>query len=99
MKFEFNPMFPEATREQKWSQFKLYRMAQMQMSDWTQSTDCTLSETQIAAFQDYRTLLKNAPNLYQNVEDIELPGYVAVVDYNIVYVAAPYKVQPILKGR
>ena len=31
--FIFNPMFPDATNEQKWDQIKLWRNAQLAASD------------------------------------------------------------------
>lgn len=95
MQFTFNPNFPNATPEQKWSQFKLYRLAQMQLCDWTQSNDVSLSEQEVNQYREYRSFLKDAPNTFETVEDVQFPGYVAVVDYNIVFIAEPYTVQPI----
>lgn len=88
MKFTFT--FPDATPDQKWNQFRLYRLAQMQMSDFTRADDCQLPEDVKQAVFDYCQFLRDCPDIYQTVEEIPFPGYMAQVDYKIVFVAEPY---------
>jgi len=87
----FTFSFPDATKDQKWSQFRLWRMQQLQLSDWTQALDCTLDEQSAKEFRDYRAFLKDAPSNFDSVEDIDFPGFVGMVDYKIVYIKHPYK--------
>ena len=58
MTFQFNPLFPEATNEQKWEQIKLWRNAQLVASDWTQLPDVPVDK---AAWADYRQALRDLP--------------------------------------
>jgi len=66
------------------------RLAQMQMSDFTRADDCQLPEDVRQAVFDYRQFLRDCPDNYQTVEEIPFPGYMAQVDYKIVFVAEPY---------
>ena len=90
MRFEIT--FPEATPDQKWAQFRLYRKQQMQLSDWTRTDDCPLPELERQDILNYRQFLRECPDTYQTVEEIQFPGYMAEVDYKIVFVAEPYTV-------
>ena len=56
--FNFNPMFPDATNEQKWEQIKLWRNAQLNRTDWTQVAD---SPADKAAWAIYRQALRDLP--------------------------------------
>lgn len=56
--FQFNPMFPDATNEQKWEQIKLWRNAQLAASDWTQVADAPVDK---AAWATYRQALRDLP--------------------------------------
>ena len=56
--FQFNPMFPNATNEQKWEQIKLWRNAQLAQSDWTQTLDAPVDK---AAWATYRQALRDLP--------------------------------------
>jgi len=58
MTFTFNPMFPDATNEQKWEQIKLWRNAQLAASDWTMHTD---APTDKVAWAEYRQSLRDLP--------------------------------------
>lgn len=58
MTFTFNPMFPDATNEQKWEQIKLWRNAQLNRTDWTQVAD---APTNKAAWATYRQALRDLP--------------------------------------
>jgi hypothetical protein len=58
MTFQFNPMFPEATNEQKWEQIKLWRNAKLAQSDWTQLPDAPVDK---AAWATYRQALRDLP--------------------------------------
>lgn len=92
MKFELNSDFPNATDEQKWGQFKLWRLQEMTQTDWTQTLDCSLSETDKNKYEEYRTFIKNAPNSYNRVEDIVFPYYIQLVDYNMIIFKENYSV-------
>jgi hypothetical protein len=56
--FRFNPMYPDATNEQKWEQIKLWRNAQLATSDWTQLPDAPADK---AAWATYRQALRDLP--------------------------------------
>lgn len=58
MSFNFNPLFPEATNEQKWEQIKLWRNAELVRTDWTQLADVPLDK---AAWATYRQALRDLP--------------------------------------
>ncbi len=58
MTFIFNPMFPDATNEQKWEQIKLWRNAELFKTDWTQLQDAPVDKTAWAA---YRQALRDLP--------------------------------------
>jgi len=58
MTFQFNPMFPDATNEQKWQQIKLWRNAALAASDWTQVSDAPVDK---AAWATYRQALRDLP--------------------------------------
>jgi hypothetical protein len=58
MTFIFNPIFPDATNEQKWEQIKLWRNAQLVKTDWTQLTDAPVDK---AAWATYRQALRDLP--------------------------------------
>ncbi len=83
MKFQLNEDFPNATDEQKWEQFKLWRLQEMTQTDWTQTLDCSLSESDKNKYEQYRTFLKSAPNEYDVVEEITFPYHVEIIDYNM----------------
>ena len=56
--FNFNPMFPDASNEQKWEQIKLWRNYQLAQSDWTMHTDAPTDKVKWAA---YRQALRDLP--------------------------------------
>lgn len=58
MTFQFNPIYPDATNEQKWEQIKLWRNAELAKSDWTQLTDAPVDK---AAWATYRQALRDLP--------------------------------------
>ena len=58
MTFQLNPMYPDATNEQKWEQIKLWRNAQLVKTDWTQLTDAPVDKT---AWATYRQALRDLP--------------------------------------
>jgi hypothetical protein len=70
MTFQFNPMFPEATNEQKWEQIKLWRNAQLAQSDWTQLPDAPVDK---AAWATYRQALRDLPAQGGLANDAEFP--------------------------
>lgn len=58
MKFTFNPIYPNATNEQKWEQIRLWRNAQLSASDWTQVEDAPVDKD---AWATYRQALRDLP--------------------------------------
>jgi hypothetical protein len=56
--FTFNPMFPDATNDQKWEQIKLWRNSQLVASDWTQLPDAPVDK---AVWATYRQALRDLP--------------------------------------
>jgi hypothetical protein len=70
MAFIFNPAFPNATNEQKWEQIKLWRDAQLRLSDWTMHTDAPTDKT---AWATYRQALRDLPAQGGSADDAEFP--------------------------
>ena len=68
--FTFNPLFPDATDEQKWEQIRLWRNKQLIKSDWTQIADSSADK---AAWATYRQALRDLPNQGGNPEEAEFP--------------------------
>jgi hypothetical protein len=58
MTFSFNLNFPDATNEQKWDQIKLWRNAELAISDWTQLPDAPVDKE---AWATYRQALRDLP--------------------------------------
>jgi hypothetical protein len=58
MTFEFNSAYPDATNDQKWDQIKLWRNAQLSISDWTQLSDAPVNKE---AWAIYRQALRDLP--------------------------------------
>ena len=59
MTFAFNPMFPDATNEQRWDQIRLWRNAELKNTDWTQLPDAPVNKI---AWAEYRQALRDLPN-------------------------------------
>ena len=70
MTFEFNPMFPDATDEQKWEQIKLWRNFELSRTDWTMHTDAPTDKVKWAA---YRQALRDLPVQGGTAEDAKFP--------------------------
>lgn len=70
MTFIFNPVFPDATNEQKWEQIKLWRNAELNRTDWTQIAD---SPADKAAWAVYRQALRDLPAQGGLADDAEFP--------------------------
>jgi hypothetical protein len=70
MTFQFNPMFPDATNEQKWQQIKLWRNAALAASDWTQVSDAPVDK---AAWATYRQALRDLPAQGGLADETEFP--------------------------
>jgi hypothetical protein len=68
--FEFNPLFPNATNDQKWEQIKLWRNAELIRTDWTQLTDAPVDK---AAWATYRQALRDLPAQGGNADDAVIP--------------------------
>ena len=58
MTFTFNPMFPNATNDQKWEQLRRWRNAELVRTDWTQLADVLVDK---AAWAPYRQALRDLP--------------------------------------
>ena len=71
MTFQFNPMFPDATNEQKWEQIKLWRNAELGRTDWTMHTDAPTDKVKWAA---YRQALRDLPAQGGKAEDAVIPS-------------------------
>ena len=70
MMFQFNPMFPDATNDQKWQQIKLWRNGELARTDWTMHTDAPTDKT---AWATYRQALRDLPAQGGKAEDAEFP--------------------------
>jgi hypothetical protein len=68
--FNFNPLFPDATNEQKWEQIKLWRNDELKRTDWTQLPDAPINKT---AWANYRQALRDLPAQGGLAEDAEFP--------------------------
>jgi hypothetical protein len=70
MTFQFNPLFPDATNDQKWDQIKLWRNVELNQSDWTQLPDAPADK---AAWATYRQALRDLPAQGKKAEDAVIP--------------------------
>jgi hypothetical protein len=71
MTFEFNPIFPDATNEQKWEQIKLWRNAALAQSDWIMHTDAPTDKVKWAT---YRQALRDLPAQAGLAEEAVFPA-------------------------
>jgi hypothetical protein len=69
--FTFNPIYPDATNEQKWEQIKLWRNAELSRTDWTMHTD---APTDKAAWATYRQALRDLPAQAGLAEEAVFPA-------------------------
>jgi hypothetical protein len=69
--FRFNPMYPEATNEQKWDQIRNWRNAELVKTDWTQVADAPVDK---AAWATYRQSLRDLPALGGQAEAVIFPA-------------------------
>jgi len=69
--FIFNPMFLDATNEQKWEQIKLWRNAELSRTDWTMHTD---APTDKVAWATYRQALRDLPAQAGLAEEAVFPA-------------------------
>ena len=70
MTFKFNPIYPDATNEQKWEQIKLWRNAELSRTDQTMHTDAPTDKT---AWATYRQALRDLPAQGGLADDAEFP--------------------------
>ena len=56
--FEFNPVFSDATDDQKMEQVRLWRNAELASTDWTQVADAPVNAS---AWAVYRQALRDLP--------------------------------------
>lgn len=70
MTFTFNPIFTEATNDQKWEQIKLWRNVKLAQSDWTQLSDAPVDK---AAWATYRQALRDLPAKGGSADAVEFP--------------------------
>lgn len=70
MTFQFHPAFPDATNEQKWDQVRLWRNAQLALSDWTQTLDAPVDKN---AWATYRQALRDLPAQGGLADDAKFP--------------------------
>ncbi len=71
MTFEFNPIFPDATNEQKWEQIRLWRNAELSQTDWTQLPDSPVNKN---AWAEYRQALRDLPQQDNEANEVDLPS-------------------------
>jgi hypothetical protein len=69
--FIFNPMYPDATNEQKWDQIRNWRNAKLAASDWTQIAD---SPADKIAWANYRQALRDLPGQGGKADDVTIPS-------------------------
>lgn len=55
----------------KWQQIREYRNSELQKSDWTQGAD--VPDVIKTPWSQYRTLLRNLPQDFENPDDVILP--------------------------
>ena len=70
MTFTFNPLFPDATNEQKWDQIRLWRSIQLAQTDFTQLPDAPVDKQ---AWAEYRQALRDLPAQGGKAEDAVFP--------------------------
>ena len=68
--FNFNPMYPDATNEQKWEQIRYWRNAALAQSDWAMHTDAPTDKVKWAA---YRQALRDLPTQCESADAAEFP--------------------------
>lgn len=68
--FQYNPLFPDATNEQKWEQIRLWRAIELAQTDWTQLADAPCDQT---AWATYRQALRDLPAQNDDPTLIEFP--------------------------
>lgn len=62
MTFIYNPVFPDATDDQKLKQIRNWRNAELNDTDWTLLTDSPLSDSDKTAWTTYRQELRDLPS-------------------------------------
>ena len=70
MMFTFNPLFPDATNEQKWEQIRLWRAIELAQCDWTQAADSPVNKT---AWKTYRQALRDLPTQNEDPNKVVFP--------------------------
>jgi hypothetical protein len=70
MSFTFNPVYPDATDEQKWDQIRLWRNAELAKSDWTQLADASVDKT---VWATYRQALRDLPAQTDSADKAKFP--------------------------
>jgi hypothetical protein len=68
--FQFNPIFPDATDEQKWEQIRLWRSIELAQCDWTQAADSPVNKT---AWKTYRQALRDLPTQNEDPNKVVFP--------------------------
>lgn len=71
MSFTFNPVYPDATDEQKWDQIRLWRNVELSQTDWTQLVDSPVNKL---AWAEYRQALRDLPAQGSKVDKVDLPN-------------------------
>jgi hypothetical protein len=70
MMFQFNPLFPDATDEQKMEQLRLWRNAELFATDWAMVSDASTDKT---AWTTYRQKLRDLPAQNADPKKITFP--------------------------
>jgi Phage tail assembly chaperone protein len=71
MKFVFDSLFSNATNEQKWEQIKMWRNAELNLTDWTQLPDAPVNKS---AWATYRQALRDLPTQGGLAEEVTIPA-------------------------
>lgn len=70
MKFKFNPIYSEATDEEKMAQLRNWRNIELSATDWTQLPDSPVDKE---SWAHYRQALRDLPESAKFPDEIELP--------------------------
>lgn len=71
MIFQFHPDFPDATNEQKWDQIRIWRNAELSMTDWTQLPDSPVDKEK---WSQYRQELRDITLQNEKAEKVKFPN-------------------------
>jgi hypothetical protein len=68
--FNFNPLYPDSTNEQKWEQIRMWRNLELSQTDWTQLSDSPVDKS---AWAEYRQALRDLPKQGGSADKVVFP--------------------------